>query len=131
MAKKIFFVFASVFIFAFFSLSQVQAQIQDNALTGLNETANTVTAFKSQTSQTYGSDFLATKAGQIIGVVLSFVGVLFFILMIYAGILWMTASGNEQQISTAKGLLINAAIGMIIVFSAYALTTFLGTQLLQ
>lgn len=131
MAKKIFFVFASVFIFVSLSLSQVQAQIQDNALTGLNETANTVTAFKSQTSQTYGSDFLATKAGQIIGIVLSFVGVLFFILMIYAGILWMTASGNDQQIATAKGLLINAAIGMIIVFSAYALTTFLGTQLLQ
>ncbi len=131
MAKKISFAFIAIFAFAFFSLSQAKAQIQDNALSGLNETANTVTAFQSQTSQTYGSDFLATKAGQIIGLILSFVGVLFLILMIYAGILWMTASGNEQQVATAKGLLINAVIGMIIVFSAYALTTFLGTQLLQ
>lgn len=130
MAKKIFFIFVLAFISLSFSLSRAQAQIESDPLKGLNATANTIDAFKSQTSGSYGSDFLATKAGLIIGVVLSFVGVLFLILMIYAGILWMTASGNDEQIKKAKGLLVNAAIGIIIVFSAYALTTFLGTQLL-
>jgi hypothetical protein len=51
--------------------------------------------------------------------------------MIYAGILWMTAQGNEQQVTKAKQLMFNAAIGMIIIFAAYALTTFIGSQLLQ
>ncbi|MCX6794994.1 MAG: hypothetical protein NTY31_03375 [Candidatus Falkowbacteria bacterium] len=130
MVKKIFFIFVLAFISLSFSLSRAQAQIISDPGVGLNETANIVPAFQNQTGNTYGSDFLATKAGLIIGVILSFVGVLFLILMIYAGILWMTASGNDEQIKKAKGLLVNAAIGIIIVFSAYALTTFLGTQLL-
>ncbi|MHB8903650.1 MAG: pilin [Patescibacteria group bacterium] len=96
---------------------------------GLNETAGKVDAFKGQTGTNY-TNFLQTKAGQIIGVVLSFVGAIFLILMIYAGILWMTSAGNDQQITKAKGLMINAIIGMVIVFAAYAITTFLGGQLL-
>jgi len=132
MAKKIFFIFVLAFISLSFSLGRAQAQIISDPGEGLNVTANIVPAFQAQTnpSNSYDSDFLATKAGLIIGVILSFVGVLFLILMIYAGILWMTASGNDEQIKKAKGLLVNAAIGIIIVFSAYALTSFLGTQLL-
>jgi len=131
MVKKIFFIIILAFVSLSFSLDRAQAQIISDPEAGLNVTANAVPAFKPQMSQSYGSDFLASKAGQIISVALSFVGVLFFILMIYAGILWMTASGNEEQVKKAKGLLINAVIGIVIVFSAYALTTFLGTELLQ
>ncbi len=94
---------------------------------GLNDTVNKVDAFR---GQTFDTNFLQTKTGQIIGLVLSFVGAIFLILMIYAGILWMTAQGNDQQVSKAKSLMIDAVVGMIIVFAAYALTTFLGGQLL-
>jgi len=51
--------------------------------------------------------------------------------MIYAGITWMTAQGNEQQVAKSKTLMINAVIGIIIVFAAYALTSFIGQELLQ
>jgi hypothetical protein len=51
--------------------------------------------------------------------------------MIYAGILWMTAQGNEQQVSKAKNLLINATIGLIITLAAYAITSFIGTEILS
>ena len=98
---------------------------------GLDATANNIPAFSSQTGNNFNKDFLQTKAGQIIGVVLSFIGALFLILMIYAGILWMTATGNEQSIAKAKTLMINSIIGMIIVFAAYALTNFIGNQILQ
>lgn len=97
---------------------------------GLNETAGEVGAFESQTGANY-DNFLQTKAGQIIGTVLSFVGVLFLILMIYAGILWMTAQGNDSQVTKAKNLLINGIIGLIIVFAAYAITSFIGSEILQ
>lgn len=131
MIKKIFFIFVLAVISLSFSVNLALAEeVIDNPLTGLNETAGKVTAFVSQVAQP-DDNFLTTRVGQIISVALSFVGVLFFILMIYAGILWMTASGNEQQISKAKGLLINAIIGIIVVFSAYALTAFLGNNLLQ
>lgn len=131
MFKKILSLTALAFVSVFFFMSQAQAQIISDPQAGLNETVKDVPAFASQTGGNYGPTFLATRAGQIISVVLSFVGVLFFILMIYAGILWMTASGNEQQIGKAKSLLINAIIGIVIVFSAYAITNFLGTQLIQ
>lgn len=97
---------------------------------GLDETAGKVDALSGQVAS-YNKDFLQTKAGMIIGVVLSFVGALFLILMIYAGILWMTAQGNDQEVTKAKGLIINAIVGLIIVFAAYALTSFLGNSLLS
>lgn len=90
---------------------------------GLDASAGEISAFKGQSIQ---DDFIQTKAGQIIGVLLSFVGVLFLILMIYAGLMWMTAQGNSQKVDKAKELLINSIIGIIIIFSAYALTAFIG-----
>jgi len=131
MIKKIFFIFSFAFISLSFSANQALAQIISDPVEGLNATAGEVNAFTEQmASYDKNPNFLATKAGTIISLILSFVGVLFLILMIYAGILWMTASGNDQQISKAKSLLINAVIGIIVVLSAYALTTFIGDYLL-
>lgn len=45
---------------------------------------------------------LPKMIGQIISIVLSFVGVIFMILLIYGGFLWMTAGGNEEQIKKQK-----------------------------
>jgi len=114
--------------FAFPSSSFAQTT-NDPTLNGLNESASYTPAFQTQIKSDY-TNFLQTKVGQIIGVVLSFVGALFLLLMIYAGILWMTAQGNEQQVTKAKQLMFDAAIGMIIIFAAYALTTFIGGQLI-
>ncbi len=132
MFKKVLSLLAITFFFLSFSASQALAQsdIINDPVIGLDATVKTVPAFAGQTNNDYGSTFLATRAGQIISVVLSFVGVLFLILMIYAGILWMTAGGNDQQISKAKSLMINAIIGIVVVFSAYALTSFIGNALL-
>jgi len=131
MSKKI--IFSSVFLFLFSLLLAfgVNAQTTD-PLQGLDETAGKVAAFKTSKP---GADFIQTRAGSIIGTVLSFVGVLFLIMMIYAGIMWMTAQGNDQQVTKAKDLLINSVIGIIIVFAAYAITAFIGNfvsnQILQ
>lgn len=61
----------------------------------------------------------------IIQVALSFVGVIFMILMIYGGYLWMTARGSEEQVTKAKNLITAAVIGLIIVLAAYAITILL------
>ncbi len=125
-------IFALVLSLSIFSWPFLLTQAASDTLSGLNQTANEVGAFKLQAaSSTNYNTFLQTRAGEIIGTVLSFVGVLFLGLMIYAGILWMTAQGNEQQISKAKGMLTNAIIGLIVVFAAYAITTFIGTEILK
>jgi lysylphosphatidylglycerol synthetase-like protein (DUF2156 family) len=72
---------------------------------------------------------LAQKSGQIIGSLLSLVGVVFLILMIYGGITWMTAAGNEKQVEKAKHIIVYAIVGLIIILSAYTITAFLGGSL--
>lgn len=52
---------------------------------------------------------------------LAFLGTLFFVLMIYAGWLWLTAGGNEERVTKAKSILTQATIGVLIVFAAYAI----------
>lgn len=67
--------------------------------------------------------------GVIIGVILSFLGVIFLLLIIYGGFLWMTAAGNEEKVTKAKKIIQNSIVGLIIVIAAYAITVFVGTQL--
>ena len=125
MLKKI--IFSSLFLFLVFSAFGIatQAQTGGDAINGLDQTAGKVTAFQGQIS-TVDNSFVQTQTGRIIGVVLSFVGVIFLIMMIYAGIMWMTAQGNDQQVTKAKELLVNSIIGIIIIFAAYAITAFIG-----
>jgi hypothetical protein len=72
------------------------------------------------------SGFLATKTGTIIGTALSFLGVIFLVLTIAGGIMWMTAGGNAEQVTKAKKLITSAVIGLVIVFASYAITSFIG-----
>lgn len=99
--------------------------------------ANLQDAFKPGDSSTLGKVAGKTGAGynttsvspegligKYIEIALSYIGVVFLILMIYGGFLWMTAKGNEQQVEKAKSLITAAIIGMVIVVSAYAITYF-------
>jgi len=68
---------------------------------------------------------LSENIGKIIRLILSFTGTLFLALTIYAGILWMTASGNEEQVTKATGIIKMAVIGLIICMAAYSITYFI------
>lgn len=68
--------------------------------------------------------------GSVINVALSFLGLVFLGLALYAGFKWMTAQGDSKAVDEATGTLKNAVIGMIITASAYALSTFIMGQLL-
>jgi len=133
MKKKI--IFVSLFFLLLLGLGTIApaqaASSTDPTTSGLNEAAGQVNAFKNQTKTTYDLNFFATTVGKVIGAVLAFVGVLFLILVIYGGILWMTAAGNEQTITKARTLILNSVVGLVIVLAAYALVSFLGTQIIQ
>lgn len=90
-------------------------------------------------AQSYGLDETASQAGlkpsgtpitpaaligNIIGYALGFVGVIFFMIMVYGGFLWMTARGNNDAVKRAKDMIEQAAIGIIIVFVSYLVTNF-------
>ena len=71
---------------------------------------------------------LSTVAGKIVGIVIGLSGFLLTIYLIYGGFLWMTAGGNEEQIKKAKGMIVNAIIGLIIVIFAYVISNFVIGQ---
>ncbi|MCF7906395.1 hypothetical protein K9L04_00490, partial [Patescibacteria group bacterium] len=50
--------------------------------------------------------------------------------IVYGGILWMTSGGEEEKVKKAKKLMISGIIGMIIIVSAYAITSYLLNNLL-
>jgi len=70
---------------------------------------------------------ISITIGTIVGAALSFLGVVFFILIIYGGYMWMFSMGNEQTSTKAKDIIIAAVIGLVIVLMAYAITEYLGT----
>jgi len=67
---------------------------------------------------------LGTITGTTINAALQLVGIIFMGLLVYAGILWMTARGEEEQIKKAQKIISASIIGLVITISAYAITVF-------
>lgn len=84
----------------------------------LKKVAETGAGYKS-----VGTDnSLEARISQIISLVLSFLGVIFLVLFIYAGYLWMMAQGNEKDVQKAKDIMQRAIVGIIIVVAAYGIS---------
>lgn len=62
---------------------------------------------------------------QIISTALSFIGLIFIVLIIYSGITWMTAGGDESNVTKAKKILKQSIIGLIVVLAAYIISYFI------
>jgi hypothetical protein len=78
-----------------------------------------------------GSSSPLTIAVRVLQVALSFLGIIALGIIIYAGFLWMTSGGNENKIDDAKKLLRNGVIGLIIILSAWGITTYVLRTLLD
>ena len=77
-----------------------------------------------------GND-LYTIIGSIINVFFGILGIIFLILVLYAGFLWMTAGGDSEKIDKAKKIIVNGVIGLLITLSAFAITNFIFNALEQ
>lgn len=58
----------------------------------------------------------------IIRVLLGFTTMVLVGFTVYAGFMWMTAGGNEEQITKAKTTIRNCVIGLVITLSSYSIT---------
>ncbi len=70
-------------------------------------------------------------AAEVISILLGFLGIVAVILIITAGFKWMTAGGEKAKIEESKALMQNAVIGLIIILSAWALSSFIITNALE
>lgn len=107
---------------ALLSINSVSAQLVNT--TDLNQITETVAQRGNLSSVPIG-----VLIARIVQVALSFLSIIFLILIISAGIRWMTAEGNPEQVSKATKTLKTAIIGLIIVLAAYAITYFIFVNL--
>jgi hypothetical protein len=122
-----------IIVFVFFTITPFILQAQEtegikSATDGLNTATDKAYGATSRTDGKMITD-IPTGIGKLIGTILAYVGVAFFLLMIFGGILWMTARGNETQVTKAKDLITSAVVGLIIVLLAYVITTFVAGKL--
>jgi len=67
--------------------------------------------------------------GKIIQSVLGVVGSLALVMFIYGGIVWMLSAGNQERVTKGKQILIWATVGIVVIFTAYALVKFVLTTI--
>ncbi|NQV88916.1 MAG: hypothetical protein HQ488_01150 [Parcubacteria group bacterium] len=96
-------------------------------------TTDAVSIVQGGLNDTARGTFRTTPATEIVGnliaAMLSLTGILFLVLMVYAGILYMTAAGEEAKVKKAKGIITTSVIGIVIVVASYAITSYIVTIL--
>lgn len=102
------------------------AQTEEAAGPGLQDAFTNVqqTVGERAGYSTEASDPMETVSNMI-STVLSFLGILFVLLLIYGGINWMTAGGQETRVADAKKVIKQSLIGIIIILGAYAISYFI------
>jgi len=110
--KSLFLTVIFVGIFSFFGLAFAQDL-------GLEVVAQTGLA---------GGDIRVIIAN-IIRTALGLLGLLAVIIVLWGGFVWMTAGGNEEKVATAKKILFNGVIGLMIILFSYAIVSFVISKL--
>lgn len=79
---------------------------------------------------TSSSATVAGRIGVIVDTVMSITGIVFLAIVVFSGIQWMTAGGNEEAVAKAKKRIVNATIGLAVVVGAWAAINFVLTSLI-
>ena len=72
---------------------------------------------------------LHVAAGTIVNGALSILGIIFIVIIVIGGFKWLTAGGDEAQVTKALAYIKRAIIGLIITLSAAAIWLFIVTRL--
>lgn len=92
------------------------------ASTTIDLTPKTGTGFDSLSTATVGKIIPAA-----ITIILVFAGVIFFFMLVYGGIRWIMSGGDKANTEGARSTVTAALIGLVIVFSAWAIGQLIGT----
>jgi len=78
-----------------------------------------------------GSTDIRVTIARIIRVAMGLLGIIAVVIILIGGFTWMTAGGNEEKVGEAKKWIFSGIIGLAIILSAYAIATFVITQLVS
>ena len=71
-----------------------------------------------------GASSVSEVVGKIIKIFLGIIGTISLIMFIYGGFLMLTSAGRAGQIRTGQQTLVWASIGILVVFTSYAMLKF-------
>ncbi len=76
-----------------------------------------------------GSGDIRSTAANIINVALGFLGIIAVVIVLIGGFKYMIAGGNDEKTNEAKKLIVSGIIGLAIILSAWAITSFVISRL--
>ncbi|MFH1620522.1 MAG: pilin [Patescibacteria group bacterium] len=76
-----------------------------------------------------GSGDIRQTAARIINVALGFLGIIAVVIVLLGGFKYMIAGGNEDKTAEARKLIVSGIIGLAIILSAWAITSFVISRL--
>ncbi|MBM3205164.1 hypothetical protein FJZ48_04300 [Candidatus Uhrbacteria bacterium] len=77
-----------------------------------------------------GSGDVRQTASRIINVALGFLGIIAVVIVLLGGFKYMISGGNEEKTHEAKNLIVSGIIGLAIILSAWAITSFVISRLI-
>ena len=69
-------------------------------------------------------------ANRVVNVVLSLLTIIFLAAMLYGGLRWMTAQGEDEKVQKAQTAIKAGVIGLVIALSSYAISYFVFSKLI-
>jgi len=107
-----------------FCLGVIPASAQDNSAnvpeTNRAEVPNKAPA---ELQNPLGETDPVALISRVIFAVLGLTGAIALVMFIWGGLQWMTAAGNAEKVTKGRDTLMWAALGLIIIFSSYAVLT--------
>jgi amino acid transporter len=79
---------------------------------------------------TNASTNLTSMIVGVINVVLGFLGVIAVVIILFAGFKWMTAAGSEEKVKDAETMIIQAIMGLVVIFLAWVIANFVISGLM-
>ncbi|MFA6394205.1 MAG: hypothetical protein WCW25_05075 [Patescibacteria group bacterium] len=125
--RNIFFAFlASFFIFGAMFQNDIKTVLADESLWSMVKGGDQGDLLGEVGTKVYGTQDAPKDVRQIVAeviqVFLSFLALIFIILIILAGYKWMMARGDEGKVTEALNQIQHAVIGLLIILAAYAVT---------
>lgn len=111
---------------SFLAFPVAHAQGGQNVIWGPNYSAN-----EFQGSLGLGDRDPRDIAASVIRILLGFLGMIAVVIILLGGFKWMTAGGNEEKVGEARKLIIQGAVGLIIILAAFGIANFVINNLLQ
>ena len=97
------------------------------------EPADPLAPIKSKAATVLSQTPVAYTPQQLIGIAIKgltgFMGAIMFVLVLYAGVLLMTAQGNTERIEHSKKIMVWATLGVAVMLLSYIVVNFVFSRL--